>query len=162
MQSYARRKWVLPRNDNNTNDDDDGDERNFVQRLLQAPQREIAARLYACLYALILGVLDDFFANTVLSLFSDEIRLDLVTVKAADDDDDVVDNKSVVVGKADTKDAAGAAASAVDETSALLPSSQGPSTSSPNHRRLPNTSFGIGLGVGLVTGAVLSFFVTKN
>jgi hypothetical protein len=106
---------------------------NYARRM-GVVETSLDARLHACLYALILGILDDFFANAVVTLFSDEIRFQLVRV---------ADDKAV---------------SAVDKTTTTVVDNKIP----PHDDKSSSTSFDIGLGLGVVVGMTLSFVLTRK
>ena len=109
----------------------------WIQRMISAPQEELLAQLHSTLYALILGIVDDFFANTSIVLMNDSIQFDIV---ASDDDSDEEDSLKRVA----TDDVKGSS-----EGESTFPSSSGPGYS------VLAATFTAGLGLGMATGAIL-------
>ena len=64
--------------------DEFGDRRWFWQRMMSPSNNAMVAQIYASVYCLILGVLDDVVGNTEMNIFTDKICFDLITPHSND------------------------------------------------------------------------------
>jgi len=68
LQEYARDCGV---------EDTESTQHSLLQGIFDKPQKDLVANIHMSMYALVLGIIDDLFANTKLELLSDSIDFDI-------------------------------------------------------------------------------------